>query len=445
MPRQRRDSSGKVRFAPDERPPQIKGTLVSFPTVDALLDYYKEFEIEDRAIPESHSSQTYKGLLEWVHGYIKEELDGQEVSWYGEPLPSSVEDANDRTRYQRMDEYEDVYKRIIRPRIEEILKNSKAELEVPVLRYNDLGLGIFDFNKASTGLIPLYKYYSFEKQELVDGVDVEVVRDGKAYKYRLKSDKTPVVLVPKLKQGYDKELVNKAFKEVYDGANVFAVLKKYGFKIGGNDAFSSTIKKTYLLKEKKPKPRNAARIFIKIGGNCNIRYPQYQWGGYAAIGIAELLSFMGYAVSIIGVCGINTSINVGGGKLESGCRYTGVVLKSFSDTLDSSSLLYIASDPTFFRVKYFDVIVKIAQYYSDYMDNSLGSAAEIHQLEDMIFTEYGKRDKLFHNNGKRDDSCQFLYYVLGDIYGEEDVSKAILDIGLDVVNKNIEAREKMGV
>ena len=86
--------------------------------------------------------------------------------------------------------------------------------------------------------------------------------------------------------------------------------KKYGLKIGGQDAFSSTIKKSYVLKEKFPKPKNAVRIFFKIGENQGVRWPSYKWLGYASIGIAELLDTLGYATSIIGVTGINNNINI---------------------------------------------------------------------------------------------------------------------------------------
>ena len=71
----------------------------------------------------------------------------------------------------------------------------------------------------------------------------------------------------------------------------------------------------------------------------------------------------------------------------------------------------------------------------------------------MIFNEFGKRDKLFNDKGKSSNS-QFLYYIIGDVrglhdetnqYGQIDkgLSETILDIGLDIVNQNKEAREKL--
>jgi hypothetical protein len=176
---------------------------------------------------------------------------------------------------------------------------------MPTLRYNDLGLGSFDFNKASTGLIALYKYYSLKKKGLVDGVDVETYKEKDKYKYKLKSDGSSVVLTPELEGGYDSKEAQKFLKEIEKGENVFVALNANNLKIGGKGAFTSTIKKSYILKEKVAKPKNAVRLFVKMGNNENIRHPKYKWTGYTAVGIAELLSILGYAVSIIGVIAIN--------------------------------------------------------------------------------------------------------------------------------------------
>jgi hypothetical protein len=45
--------------------------------------------------------------------------------------------------------------------------------------------------------------------------------------------------------------------------------------------------------------------------------------------------------------------------------------------------------------------------------------------------------------GAIDKKSQFLYYIIGDVLSEADLNKKILDIGLDVVNQNKEAREKI--
>lgn len=425
-------------------PDQISGranvVLRSFKTIDSFFEYFDRIQI-DPLKRVNGSSETYKEVFDENIGYTNGILSRGEVSWYGEPFPASYQDALNRTRYQNMADFNDVYRNSIAPRIQEILRDSKADLEVPVIKYNDLGLGTFDFNRASTGLIALYKYYSFERKEYVEGQLVDTYKDGDKFKYRLITDGSPVALVPSVRDEDDKKLIEKAYKEIYNGANPFEALKKNGLKIGGTNAFTSTIKKSYVLKEKFPKPKNAVRIFFKVGENSGILWPSYKWTGYAAIGIAELLDTLGYAVSIIGVNGNHTQININN-SLQEGIRYWGINLKRFEETLDKDSLLYIASDPSFFRIKMFDCIIKRAYYQDDYVDSRLGSTSGF-SYSDMIFNEYGKRDKLFFDNGKRNENSQFLYYILENIYDEKALNQAILEIGLDVVNKNKEAREKI--
>ena len=426
---------------PSSIPDKQVGTLKAFKTIDALFDFFNEVQVDDTPIPDF--IWTYKQLSDYVQrDVIQQKIEVEnDTAWLGTPL-DSVAEVMARDRYQKMEEFNNVYRTNIQPRIQEILKKSSAELELPTLKYNDLGLGQFDFNKASSGLIPLYKYYSFKKKENVEGVDVLTYKDKGKFKYKLKSDGSPVVLVPKLKGDPDKKIVEKAFKEILDGANIFVTLKKYDLKIGGSDAFTSTIKKSYVLKEKVPKPKNAVRIFVQIGGNSYVTAEEYKWSGYAAIGVAELLSIMGYSVSIIAVYGCDTRINFNG-SLQSGTRYWGINLKSFEDTLDKQSLLYVVSDPTFFRVKIFDILVRQAFLYKDYLNDGLGRSSDTRQITDMVFAEFGKRDKLFNDKVKRNNKSEFLYYIIGGLRSEQDLNQLILNIGLDVVNQNKEAREKI--
>jgi hypothetical protein len=424
---------------PSMMPNKPVGTLKAFKSIDALFDFFNADPISDMSIP--NYRMTYKELFNYIEAKIKRDIDDNDTNWLGTPI-GTVEEVMSRDRYQNMEEFNNIYKSNIQPRIQEILKKSSAQLEMPVLKYNDLGLGQFDFNKASAGLIPLYKYYSFKKKENVEGTEVITYKDKGKFKYKLKSDNSPVILVPKIKGNPDKKIIEKAFKEILDGANIFETLKKYDLKIGGSDAFTSTIKKSYILKEKTPKPKNAVRIFVQIGGNSDVTAEQYKWSGYAAIGIAELLTIMGYSVSIIAIYGCNTEINING-NLQYGSRFWGINLKTFEETLDKKAMLYAVSDATFFRVKIFDVLVRQASFYKDYLTTGLGSSTDISILKDMVFAEFGKRDRLFFDNKQKNEKSEFLYYIIGGLRSEQDLNKLIKDIGEDVINQNKEAREKI--
>jgi hypothetical protein len=427
----------------------LKYTLVPFKSLNDLIVWFDEIRdrlLEDTTTEISQGYGTYYKLYKDKEERISNRLESNEEDWYGNPVPKTFEDAMARDRYQRMDEYTSIYNSVIKPMVQSILQQSKAVFELPTLRYNDRGLGNFDFAKASLGLVPIYKYYSFKRQDFVEGNEVRTIKDGKKYKYFLISDGSPVVIVPKIKDAQDPEvfkIVKEAYKEIFEGAKVFETLKKYKLKIGGKNSISSTIKKCYINKEKFPKPKSAIRLFIKFGANWDINAEMYKWTGYTAVGIAELLTLLGYSVSIVGIVGDETRINYQG-KMQDGVRCFGATIKKFEETLDTPSLLYTFSDATFFRVRYFQYIINSSYHYRDYMNDGLGSIVDLPFLKDVVFEEYGKRDKLFNKKGEINADSQFLYYIIGDIYNQQDMTQSIREIGEHIVDENIQARIKMG-
>jgi hypothetical protein len=422
-------------------PNDYVGTLKIHKSLKEYFDYYASLPITNKSIP--NSSNTYKYVEDSTNRYNDNIIsDRQEsLSWFGEPVLTSIQQGLDRDTYLRMDDYKDVYERNIRPRIQEILKTSMAKLEMPILKYNDLQLGSFDFNRASLGLVPLYKYYSFEKKEFVDGSLVLTYKDGKDFKYKLISNGSPVVIVPKILSD-DQELVHKVYKEVYEGANIFDVLKKYNLRIGGTDSITSTIKKTYVQKEKVKKLKNAIRIFVKIGASCGVVFDTYKWNGYLACGLEELLSSLGYSVSIIGIYGVRESIKWKNG-FEEGGRFHAITLKRFDESLEKSGLLYLLSDQSFFRLKMFECYIKDAEFYGDHIATNLGRPAGLGLLENVVFKDIGSKDGMWNNKGEKGNS-QFLYYVIADVQSEAQLNSMILELAEDIINKNEEARAQFG-
>ena len=448
------------RSPKDYNPPQqlgdtkLKYTHTPFKTQAALFEFFDNIVPTHEKMPKG--SRYYDTFLNDEINDWKRDITTNE--WRsGIPLPRSWDDAMARTRYQNMDEFNRVYNDVIKPLVQNLLQDSKAAFEVPTLKYNDRGLGSFDFAKASIGLIAVDKYYSFKKKDFVDKIEVKTYKDNNKFKYKLVTDGSPVVIVPKVKDGDKeemKEIVDKAYKEIYEGANVFKTLKKYKLKVGGKGSITSTIKKCYIAKEQVVKPKNAVRIFIKIGGNCDIGYDRYRWSGYTAIGIAELLIQMGYSVCIIGIWGLYMTSDGynDNGKMKSGIRSYSAIIKNFDESMDTPSLLYTFSDLSFFRAKIFKYYIQHAFLYKDYIDGFLGSTAYLEDagghglgVKTIAYNEYGKRDKLFNKEGVLDKGSQFLYYMLGDIYSEQEMATIINDIGLHVVDENLEARRKMGI
>jgi hypothetical protein len=418
----------------------VKGTMRIFPSLKAYMDFYDAIVLEATRV--GRMPDTYLGVFNTVRAGSVAIINDQSraTSWFGVDYPKSYDELMSRDEYTLMPEYKEVYETYIKPRVNEIMKESKAALETPTLKYNDIGLGIFDFARASLGLLPLYKYYSLKHKKYVEGVDTYVKSVKGEYKTFLKMDDSPVVVVPQLREGYDESVVYKAFKQVYDGENLFEILKKYDLKIG---KFTSTIKKTYLYKENIPKPLNAVRIFIYVGGASGVSAEQFKWTGYTGIGITELLTAMGYNVSVHAVFGTGTEINDKRGGFETGVRASAVTLKPFQETLHSQKLLYVVSDPSFFRGKEFINIMKKSQVYQDYIDSGLGYPVGTNQVKYLAYNLFGSIDKHKKSDGSYNAQSGILYYTVANIKSLDQMNQEILNIALSVVNENVEARQSM--
>lgn len=386
----------------------------------------------------------YDELLETV---IADSTSGikDKNTWYlgREPFPATYEEAMQRSRYQHMDEFNKYYEEYIVPEASKLLNESVADLDIPTFDYNDRELGFFDYNRASAALFSKHEYYSIKHKKYVDGYEVETFKEGNVYKYRLKSDKSPCAIVPQIEKGQNAEKIHKAFDEIYNGAEPITTLRKYDIKMSG---FSTSIKKSYVHKEYKPKPKNSVRIFITLGGNAGVDAENLKWSGYLGVGLAQILEFLGYSVNINVMFGnyIYGGIKLKSGEYKSGHRIFNFSLKKFEETVDVSNLLYVLSDVTFFRIKFFTYIVKLAQFCQDYIDSGLGSTTDLHTMKTAALKEFAKIDPIFNKDGSRNMESPFLYYVVGNCYSEEAFFKQLREIILDVVNENKAARERSG-
>jgi hypothetical protein len=110
-------------------------------------------------------------------------------------------------------------------------------------------------------------------------------------------------------------------------------------------------------------------------------------------------------------------------------------------------MLYVVSDVTFFRIKFFTYIVKIAQFYKDYCDSRLGYPSD--DIDEKIITnstliDFAKIDPIFNSDGTKNLNSPFLYYTVRNCYSEKAFREQFLDIILRVVNENKMARERSG-
>ena len=109
------------------------------------MDFYDAIVLEATRV--GRMPDTYLGISNRVRdGAIAIINDpSRAISWYGVDYPKSYDELMSRDEYSLMPEYREVYETYIKPRVNEIMKESKAALETPTLKYNDIGLGVFDF------------------------------------------------------------------------------------------------------------------------------------------------------------------------------------------------------------------------------------------------------------------------------------------------------------
>jgi hypothetical protein len=436
--------SQQPQFLPKEG--DVKYTIKIFSSFNSFCDFFDQIEPDNTKNGDMSSS--YKRVYDITRERQVEGLQAKDKWWLGrKPYPKNIDDALARTEYQHMDEFNQFYKNVIEPEASQLLNESKASLDIPVIKYNDRQLGFFDFTRASGGLFPKYAYYSMKLKKIVEGIDVETYKENGKYKYKLKTDGSPCIIMPLVKEGQDADLLHEACEKILAGEEPLKALKQFKLKLGG---FSSSIKKSYVYQEVAPKPKNAIRLFISIGGNADVDSLDLKWAGYLGVGLTQILEFLGYSVSIYFVYGL---LNRGGyrkkdGKYGEGVRFVCFPLKKFQETLATSNILYTVSDVTFFRIRYFQYIIKMAQYYKDAINTGLGSSLEGERgkkiLKDAIFTEFSTIDPIFIN-GVRNPDCPFLYYVVANCHSETSFRELLRETILDVVNENKLAREQAGL
>jgi hypothetical protein len=194
-----------VSTIPDSIPKEssLKYTIKIFGGFDSFCKFCDDIEVENKkAAGGSRMQDTYLDVYKEIIKQQERGIKNEDDFFAGlPPYPKSIADAMARTTYNHMDDYNKFYKEVIQPLASELLNESKADLDAPVIKYNDKELGFFDFSRASSGLFPKYAYYSFKYKKIVDGNLVETYKEDGKYKYKLKEDGSPCIIMPMVKEG----------------------------------------------------------------------------------------------------------------------------------------------------------------------------------------------------------------------------------------------------
>jgi len=359
-------------------------------------------------IEEKGGSDHYKKVLKFVIEKTKGKIKDKDTWWFGDKMPKTYKEMMERETFQEMDKYHKFKEEMIRPIIEKLKKKTFADILQENLTYNDRKIGVFDFSRASINLLERFIYYSVKHKKIVKFDDVYIYKkSSNKYVYKLKEDNSEVVLKPML----DKK---------------------------GKPKYSSTIKKSYLYKEKLPRPNNAVRIFLLVGGNADVGGEKLMFPALAGIAITEILELLGYAVNLNAGFADELTLNTDEGY-KKGARFSVFPLKRFDEKIDVSRMLYITADPSYFRSKVFSYFVGVASKFKDKIDTGLGYMADQVHYQNAVYKYFLPKDK---NKGVQ------YWFITGkvegkDFYSEEGIMQVINEIVLGAEESNKQARDKM--
>lgn len=346
-------------------------SILSFKGIYQYCDYWDK--IVNRAIEDEDNPEYGRLMKEWREeansSLLKEPKSEYEatdkIKTYGYPLPSDYEDAMARRSFQNMELYNNVYNQLT-PFLGRLEKISEGILPKDAIKPNDRQLGVFSLERAMMSIEATPSLYSKKSDKYYPINDGTMVLDKKGNNVFDKEGNQKF----KLKNGEEAVLVQK----ITDG------VKEWG----------SSNKKSFLYKEKVPRPNKVVRLFVLVGAHWG---SEVFWAGVTAVICANFLQTKGYAVRITAVLGIKnqSGMNFGGNDNTSGTRYSLMDVKSYDEPIDSLSLLYVLADASFFRVRQFQYYYASQYKYRDEANSGIGGLPEPYEFEQDLSDQIKKR------------------------------------------------------
>jgi len=346
-------------------------SILSFKGIYQYCDYWDK--IVNRAIEDEDNPEYGKLMKEWREeansSLLREPKSEYEatdkIRTYGYPLPSDYEDAMARRSFQNMELYNNVYNQLT-PFLGRLEKISEGILPKDAIKPNDRQLGVFSLERAMMSIEATPSLYSKKSDKYYPINDGTMILDKKGNNVFDKEGNQKF----KLKNGEEAVLVQK----VTDG------IKEWG----------SSNKKSFLYKEKVPRPNKVVRLFVLVGAHWG---SEVFWAGVTAVICANFLQTKGYAVRITAVLGIKnqSGMNFGGNDNTSGTRYSLMDVKSYDEPIDSLSLLYVLADASFFRVRQFQYYYASQYKFRDEANSGIGGLPEPYEFEQDLSDQIKKR------------------------------------------------------
>lgn len=379
--------------------------IFSFPT--ELQDYYEG--VIGRGL-----SAEKQSLLNRTNNIAEEAFrsrSAENFRTYGDPLPDNMQQCLDRKAFQRMEYFEDRYNEL-EPFFVGLNKLSTALIEKPKMLFTEREIGMFSLERFMMGIEPEMGFYSNKEKKYIEPTTVffnkknkkvieanDVVEDeiNKVKTYKYKKDGSVCERVSNIitkENGVETDYYLLGSNEKLEYRQV---------EEDGEKVYGTKNKKVFFTKEVIKRPFKSIRIFISCGNNWNSELINI---GVAAISVAKFMESIGYSVRITAVFGFSRErIRNKQGSIVSGYRINMVDIKNYHETLYLPAALYITSDKTFFRVKYFRYLIAEQQDFDDPTDSTLGQAVGIEDLKSSIISKMKDKELPIEKNT--------LYYFIG--------------------------------
>ena len=349
-------------------------------------------------------------------------------------MPKSYDEAMARNTYlpQYYEKYKLIKESILRMVMEELQKMSEVQAMKPKLVFNDKQIGEFVFDRAAMSLQPEIYHYSPSKKREVNIIEEKLIYEGN--KMFLASDKSLVVYAIKAEKDGKVE-----FFEVKGDDTLKNVVDK-GFVIN----VTSSNKKVYLYKEKKPKMYKGIKIIVGLTRGGWTGWQNDYWTGMTAVALADILESLDYSVAV--------EVAMGGGRCDQVCgayplnfngtyskgrRFFTFSAKTFDEQMDLDGLLYTLSDPSFHNIKFVSLLNYFFGFFGDTLNPFDDPLRYWHGIEesDMV-NPIGMYHKYMDTkNGNKD----LMHFYVHRVYDEKGAVQQVKDIVLLAENKNREA------
>jgi len=393
------------------------------------LSAFEKFDEEKVNSFNEEWQRHYNDLKNDVNSILESSESEYKVETYGDPPPLNFEDAIKRNQFQNMPLFYNRYNEIY-DLLKELEKKSESLIDKPKMIFTDKEVGMFSMDRFMMGIYPAMGFYDAKNKIYIKPENI------------LYSEKYNIV-VDKGETYTNKDgdiFMNKDNSPIFEKQNIQSVgsgtskkyflfpeknpLKYVQIENGsGVKKYKTTNRKVYYTKSIVRKSSKAIRIFIQIGNRAGLDCVN---AGLAACAVSYYMEAAGYNVRISAVMNTFYSDTLhnhkSGLRGQSGYRVTVFDLKTYSESLDLPSILYVTADPSFFRIKGFRHKLAEQYNYGDDFDAGYGSTQEVEKTEAIIISAMKKRDIDFEEST--------LYYFIGghNIRTFDDAKKRVIQI-----------------